>query len=49
MRHTENKEKMENKEKIVVVGVSVFFGMGCLKIGRDRNISSLRSEFAFVR
>ena len=31
-------EKMENKEKIVVVGVSVFFGMGCLKVGRDREL-----------
>ena len=29
---------MENKEKIVVVGVSVFFGIGCLKVGRDREL-----------
>jgi hypothetical protein len=29
---------MENKEKIVMVGVSVFFGIGCLKVRRDREL-----------
>jgi hypothetical protein len=31
-------KKMGNKEKIVVVGVSVFFGIGCLKVRRDREL-----------
>ena len=34
-------ENKENKEKRVVVGVSVFFGIGCLKVRRDRELFSL--------
>ena len=41
-------KKWKIRKKIVVVGVSVFFGIGCLKIGRDRELFFLFSLVLYV-